>query len=228
MSEERRYQDEEIRAIFGAAAQAPETADRAIAAGGGLTLSELKEIGTQVGIAPERVTAAALALDRPPPVPARRSVLGLPLAVGRTVDLPRALDDREWAILLGELRQTFGARGRAETHGELREWTNGNLHAYVEPTETGYRLRLGTMKGTTFPLLTAGLAAMSSGLYGWLASGPAEAMAGPAVMVAFGGAAIGGALLRQAGWAREREQQMDYIVSRVQALLESGPPDRAD
>lgn len=227
MTDERRYRDEEVRAIFGAAAQAPGTADRAMSAEGGLTLSELREIGSQVGIPGERVTAAALALDRPPLVVARRNWLGMPVAVGRTVELPRALNDREWGILLGELRQTFAARGRAESHGELREWTNGNLHAYVEPTESGYRLRLGTMKGSAFPMLTAGAGAMVSGLYGAVLSAPAlETMAGPAAMLALGGAAIGGTLFRQSGWARRREEQMEHIIARVHALLEASPPDQ--
>ena len=227
MSEERRYQDEEIRAIFGAAAQERGTADRAIEAGGGLTLRELREIGAQAGIPAERVTAAALALDRPAPVVARRSWLGVPVSVGRVVELPRALNDREWGILLGELRQTFSAPGRAASHGELREWTNGNLHAYVEPTESGYRLRLGTMRGATFPTLAAGAGFMASGLYGAILSGPAlEAMAGQVVMLALGVAAIGGTLFRQSGWARTREEQMDYIVARVHALLEASPPDQ--
>jgi hypothetical protein len=51
MTEERRYQDEEIRAIFGAAAEPPEapeppgSAGAALPASTGLTLSELRSIG---------------------------------------------------------------------------------------------------------------------------------------------------------------------------------------
>jgi hypothetical protein len=28
------------------------------------------------------------------------------------------------------------------SHGGLREWSHGALHAFIEPTETGHRLRL--------------------------------------------------------------------------------------
>jgi hypothetical protein len=159
-------------------------------------------------------------------------VLGLPLAVGRTVDLPRALDDREWAILLGELRQTFGARGRAESHGELREWTNGNLHAYVEPTENGYRLRLGTTKGTALPMLTTGATATVYGAVMFAAmlltgQGP-DFFVTPSLVMGLGGAATGVAAARQASWARKREAQVEYIVARVQSLVGTPELDRAD
>ena len=48
MTEERRYQDDEVKAIFAAAAEAPEPMRRAVDAGRGLTLSDLREIGREV------------------------------------------------------------------------------------------------------------------------------------------------------------------------------------
>jgi hypothetical protein len=228
MSEERRYQDDEIQAIFGAAAEGPERSERAIPAGAGLTLPELREIGREVGIAPERITAAALALDERPAV-ARTRYLGMPIGVARTVDLPRAPTDREWAMLVAELRETFGARGSVESLGDLREWRNGNLHASVEPTETGYRLRLGTLKGSLFPTLALGGAAMGVGLMGSvypLLTGPfTEAILGPVMLMGLGTATVGAGVLRLSSWARRRERQLDYIASRARALTSGGAAD---
>ena len=76
----------------------------------------------------------------------------MPIAVGRTLPLPRPLTDREWGMLVTDLRETFGATGRVGEDGNARYWRNGNLHAFVEPAEGGYRLRLGTVKGNAIAL----------------------------------------------------------------------------
>ena len=223
MTEERRYKDEEIEAIFAAAAEAPEPMSRAIDAGAGLTLADLREIGREVGIAPERISAAAEALDRPPVVAGRRTYLGMPIAVGRTVLLPRAPTDREWALLVAELRATFGARGRAESEGELREWSNGNLRVSVEPTETAYRLRLRTVKGSAVPSVTLGFMSTAFGVVttalAQAADAPLGAMIGPAMLLAFGVATAGSGILRLPGWARDREEQMAHNITLAQRLI---------
>ncbi|HEU0015412.1 MAG TPA: hypothetical protein VFQ45_17110 [Longimicrobium sp.] len=223
MSGERRYSDEEVAEILEAAASG-----RALSSPGGLSLAELQAIGGEVGIAPEQIAHAAAALDvRRTAMPARRH-LGMPVTVGRIVELPRAPTDQEWEMLVAELRQTFGARGKDRSSGGLRAWTNGNLHAYVEPTPTGHRLRLGTTKGNAATLNGVGLFAILAGLVMLalqLATGDALAPTGAAdalialFVALLGAGALGANALRLPGWAHEREQQMEYIAARAQALL---------
>ena len=228
MADERRYQDEEVQAIFAAAAEVPaQSGDREVAPSPGLTLSDLRAIGAEVGIPAERIDAAARALERPGArVVPRRRFLGTPVSVGRVVDLPRAPTDREWGILLSELRQTFRARGRTETHGELREWTNGNLHAFLEPTDSGYRLRLGSTKGDALGLMALGTGMLGFGLVlgaSMLLLGQVhDGLIAPGVLTGMGGAAYGGGVARLSTWARKRERQMEHIAARAQALL-AGP-----
>jgi len=229
MTDEHRYQDEEIRAIFGAAAEAADPVDHALPAGDGLTLRQLQEIGREVGIPPERITAAALALDRRPAVAAPRTYLGMPVAVGKTVDLARAPTDHEWSVLVSELRETFRARGRVESYGDFREWMNGNLHASVEPTETGYRLRMGTFKGNAVSAAVVGtvgigFGVVTSAILLLTGHGP-EAILTPGMLTAAGGAVLGSGFLRLPAWARRRERQMEYIAARARALI--GPPSNA-
>src|SRR5690606_9659323 len=192
----------------------------------GMTLAELQAIGREVGIAPERIADAASALDRRRARVRPRKQLGLPIAVGRSVDLPRPLTDREWALLVSELRETFHARGNESSRGELRQWTNGNLHAFVEPTESGYRLRLGTLKGDATPvnLLGAGGILMGGILLAaqFVAGAPLEVVA-PLVVGAMGTGAFGFNALRLPRWAQEREQQMEYIAERARALVAAAP-----
>jgi hypothetical protein len=223
MTEERRYQDDEVKAIFAAAAEADASVERPIDASGGLTLPALREIGREVGIAPERIDAAARDLDQPPVIVGRRTYLGLPVAVGRTVLLPRGPTDREWALLVAELRATFGARGRAESEGELREWSNGNLRVSVEPTETAYRLRMRTVKGSAVPTVGLGLMSTTFGVVttalAQAAGAPLGAMIGPAMLLAFGVATAGSGILRLPSWARDREEQMAHIIALAQRLI---------
>ncbi|CAN5827239.1 hypothetical protein BH23GEM5_BH23GEM5_23600 [soil metagenome] len=142
---ERRYDDSEIRKILELATRPEAVGPHPETGADGLTLLDIQSIALEVGIAPEAVSRAATTLDVSA-TPARKS-WGMPIEVARTVPLRRALTDHEWDQLVAELRATFRARGRVMVQGGLREWANGNLHACVEPTDDGYRLRLGTIKG---------------------------------------------------------------------------------
>jgi hypothetical protein len=224
MSEERRYQDDEIEAIFDLATSERRTAPgRLPTTGRGLTLAELKEIGRDVGIAAEDVEAAALALDTPVSVSPRRTLAGLPVSVGREVDLPRAPTDHEWELLVTELRRTFAARGRLGSHGSMREWTNGNLHAFIEPTGAGHRLRLGTTKGTALIYSRLGALGLAVTLVVAVIQGMTGALdekaAGIVILTAMFGGFLTAGLLPLPRWAREREEQMDHIAGRALQLV---------
>src|SRR5688500_19578562 len=103
MSDERRYDEDEVKRIFEAASTAAE------APRGALTLRELQDIGHEVGIAPALISEAALAIDstrpfEPPP--------GVPVTVRHTVSLSRAPTEAEWRMLVSDLRETFDAPGK--------------------------------------------------------------------------------------------------------------------
>src|SRR4029453_12880977 len=97
MSDERRYTDDEVAAIFEAASRpaAPRDEPADPASPVGLTLARRQEIGREVGIAPEQIGEAAAALDRRrPPIP-RCTDLGMPVSAAHIVDIPRPLPDRD-------------------------------------------------------------------------------------------------------------------------------------
>src|SRR4051812_20906351 len=120
MPDERKYRDEEVAEIFEVAAAARRDAGpNALSPAGGMTLAELQAIGGEVGLAPERIAEAAAALDLRRDA-FRRNDFGMPVAVRRTVDLPRAPTDREWEMLVAELRETFNTRGREGSRGGIR------------------------------------------------------------------------------------------------------------
>ncbi len=200
MADERKYREEEVKEIFDLAASS----------------DELME--------PRRIAEAARALETRREVIPRRTYMGVPISVGRVIDLPRALTDHEWEVLVGELRETFGARGKVMSHAGVREWANGNLHAFLEPAETGHRLRLTTLKGGAMGLITVGVAGLVLGLILLtllLTTGvsPVRLELFTMLLVGIGGGALASNVLSLPRWAREREGQMEYIAGRVRALV---------
>jgi hypothetical protein len=236
LSDERTFDEDEVSEIFALAANTEEPGLPVRTERRGMTLAELQEVGREVGLSPERVAAAAARLETRVATPPRAMAFGTPTAVGRVVDLPRSPTDREWGVLVSELRQTFGARGRETSRGELREWTNGNLHAFVEPMAGGVRLRLGTRKTGSKEIFGFGMVWLVAGLFLLVTAGLDAVTFGttmatliPALMTLAGGGLVGWNALRLRGWASERERQLEHVAGRAVALLETpaSPEDEA-
>ena len=227
MAPERTYDDDEVREIFSVAARKELAEPRPAPTSQGLTLAELQEIGLAAGLDSAEVARAAAAVQaRALQVPERRS-LGMPIEVMRVVPLPRAPTVAEWEQLVGELRSTFRARGRVVSQGGLQEWANGNLHACVEPSESGYRLRLGTINGQARRLnafagvlFVGGAATLVTAV---IPGGVPQDGIVPAMMAASGIAAFGANILRLPRWADTRRRQMDFIAARIAAIMDAGP-----
>jgi hypothetical protein len=214
----RRYDDDEVAAIFQKAAEGPQTPPLQAAREEGMTLAELQDIGREVGISPEAVASAARSLDVRPQA-RERSFLGLPIGVERTIALDRRLSESEWERLVVELREVFNARGSVSSNGSFRQWTNGNLQALLEPTATGHRLRLSTVKGNARVSLAAGTMLIGVGTVMSVAAAAAgqigQVMPEVAMMAVLGIGMAASTVLRLPAWARERARQMEAITSRV-------------
>jgi hypothetical protein len=195
-----------------------------------MTLGELQEIGREVGIAPELVVQAAKAIERGGR-PTSRHFLGLPVGVGRTIDLDRKLSDEEWDRFVVDLRETFDARGTLRHEGSLRQWTNGNLQALLEPTATGHRIRLRTFKRDARSLMLIGLAMLGFASVTVIAAALRGGVLDAAMLSSQGFLAIMGAgmfgigALRLPGWARLRQRQMEEVAARVAVAASSQPTD---
>ncbi|HEX5004577.1 MAG TPA: hypothetical protein VFV65_04635 [Gemmatimonadales bacterium] len=215
---DRRYSEAEVAEIFRQAAEAQQSAQRRLPPGDGLTLSDLQGIGQDVGIPPDLIAQAATTLERGG-LPASRRFLGLPLGVGRTVELPRPLTEAEWEHLVVDLRDTFHARGTIRSDGGLREWTNGNLQALLEPTPTGARLRLRTLNGNARGLMLVGMGMIGIALGPFIAAvltvGAEAALPQLLPFLLGGGALFGLGALRLPRWATARRRQMEEVTARL-------------
>lgn len=222
MSEERRYRDHEIRQILDLAIGEEEGPAHALPAGDGLTLVELQEVGREVGVLPDRITQAVATFEgRGEPVP-RGTALGLPTSVGSIVSLPRRPSDREWERIVAELRTTFGGKGEMTSHGDLREWSHGKLHAFIEPTETGHRLRLADSNAAVAGVVLGGFVVAFALLILVVLLGkgdPGVRLAVPAFFFLLGGSLVVGSLISLSRWVPEQERRMRHISERAVALL---------
>lgn len=224
---ERRYSEDEVAAIFERATEAQKSALPGSRSGDGLTLAELQEVGREVGLPPELVTQAAQSLASRGQ-PQGRKILGLPIGVGRTVELDRPLTDAEWHQLIVDLRETFDARGKLSEQGPFKQWTNGNLQALLEPTPTGQRLRLKTFHGGAMSMITTGLGMVgvtSAVLIGMMFRATPFAAIPFTVLFATGLGLLGAGALRLPGWAGLRSRQMAEIAERLTLTLASPPSD---
>lgn len=216
---ERRFNESEVAAIFEQATKTlpPGAAD---ASGSeGMTLVELQEIGREVGIPAGSIALAAQSIGRSPA--ASRTLWGLPVGVERTIELSRPLSDAEWERFVVDLRETFSARGTMTGQGSLRQWTNGNLQALLEPTATGQRIRLRTVKGNATLSLTVGAGMMGLSSLLLVVATVQGALADLGMVTALSMLGVAGAVmagstaLRLPQWARTRRRQMEEIAART-------------
>lgn len=245
MSDERTYDDDEIRDIFDRATRlddedaGPATPASAATTGHGMNLAELQEIGLEAGIAPEAVARAAAQLDVVVPGAESPTVtqFGVPVSVGRIVDLPRRLTEVEWDTLVVHVRDLFHARGTVSREGSLRSWSNGNLQILMEPTREGYRLRMrslssdlrGRLMGGAFMGIGASLISAISMLAG--ATDFRSLIAGVGVMAGIGAVMFGSGVIGSRRWIGARSEQFRRIGAHAIELAstsESGtlPPGR--
>lgn len=226
----RRYSESEVEEIFERATEAQARGSRSRPTRDGLTLKELQEIGREVGVSPDLIESAARSLDAPESTqPTTKRLFGVPIGVGRTVSLPRRLTDEEWHRLVGDLRETFDARGKVREEGRFREWTNGNLQALLEPAESGERLRLRTVKGSARPGLGVGVGLFGGGVFFWLldvltGGEMGEGLDSMLPLIVVGAFFLVSNLVRLPRWAAARERQMEGVAARTLAAVEAKDP----
>jgi hypothetical protein len=123
------------------------------------------------------------------------------------------------------MRETFDARGKLKDEGAFKQWTNGNLEVLLEPTPTGQRLRLRTLKGNATGMIVVGAAHLGFAafvLVEMLATGTlGERFVGLVTVLAIGLGLLVPAVVRLPGWARLRQRQMEEIAERALLMTTS-------
>lgn len=229
---ERRFDEHEVAAIFERATARLVEGDRSgsspKAQTTGLTLQELKRIGSEVGIPPEMIEESASMIQvGARPVAISRKQFGLPAQVSGTFALPRDLTDREWEELVVVMREAFEAHGKISGEGSLRSWRNGNLEIRLEPTPDGQRLHMQTRKDDAVALGTVGgllgAIGIGFGILGMIVGKPDLAVVMPALMGSAGAALFGVGAITLPRWGRERVDQMNRVASKAMQMVGRAP-----
>jgi hypothetical protein len=217
---DRRFNDDEVAAIFELASKTEHARLPSSAEGDGLTLAALQEIGREAGISAESIALAAQSLDQRMQLSSQR-MLGLPIGVGRVVEFDSPLSDVDWEALVADLRNTFQARGVVRYDGPFRQWTNGNLQALLEPTRGGHRLRLQTVRGASRSMMGAGSLVIAGATATFITTAllgnvnNPGALSGIALMALMGAGMFVAGAMTVPGWARRRGAQFDQLLARL-------------
>jgi len=221
---ERRFSDEEVTEIL-RRATVPRPESRAeLVHEDGMTLGQLESIAREAGIEPERVAAAAREIEAPPAAP--RRAIGVPVSVSRSVELPRRISEAEWEHLVTRLRETFDAAGKLESHGSLRQWSNGNLRVMLEPGINGHRVRFTTDSAGMRMRLVGGsaiaLIGLGSAFLGAIfpASGMLEATPLLGLTGILGLVVATAATRATKLWRGERRLQFDALAAELERLTQ--------
>lgn len=210
---ERRYSDEEVAVILrravDPAAEAPEGAP-----GRGLTLAELKEIGSEAGIDAARIEAAAgsLAVQRARPVTG--SLLGMPTTVQLERRVQGTLTKERLPELLHLIRSEFARQGIVEEVLGGFEWrarsAMGGRYVSIRSEDGETRIRvLGNYRDGLLGL-GAGVGPIAAAATGALAAALGAATAFVVVPVALAGGAL--AALGPWNYAFKREERTLHRV----------------
>jgi hypothetical protein len=234
MTDERRYDDEQVSRLLARAASHAEHDENEAATEGepkaiaptGLTLAQVEEIATAVGISADAIRRAAAAESRGDLVPTtKRTAFGIPFGVSRKVELPRMMTDVEWDRVVVRLRETFGAEGRLTREGSIRSWRNGNLRVVVEPTANGSRVRMSTMRGDASWRTRAGLGALGvsvtlGALLPFATGASPRNWGAVGLMAVLGVTLLARNLLSLPRWARIRAEQMEALSAEVGEIVD--------
>ncbi|HLV24872.1 MAG TPA: hypothetical protein VKZ41_01065 [Gemmatimonadales bacterium] len=138
------------------------------------------------------------------------------------MQLPRNPSEHEWELLIAELRTTFGGKGEVTSQGGLREWSNGTLQVFIEPTGTGHRLRLTDSSIAVGGIFLGGFFLAFALMIFLVLLGkddPGFRFAAPAFISLLGGGLMVGSAMSLPRWAHEQEARMEHISRHAVELL---------
>lgn len=225
---ERRFSEEEMRAVFARAAERQRRADES-AGRAGLSLAELQEVASASGIDPAHV-AAAVAEMAAAPEP-RKTLLGAPVEVTRVRHLAAPVSDDAWARIVGELRRAFHDDGVAGQLGRIREWSvvgrgqsSGNVRTRlaIEPDGGGVRVMIRRSARDMALGFTIGgsVTALQAIVFALMAAfgGDPEVWIPASILIVLATVFLGGTQVGARVWARQQERKLEALMDRIELI----------
>lgn len=172
-----------------------------------------------VALAAARLEQTALVAPRLPAGVTRR-YFGLPIRVGTSAELTRALSGAEWDHLVADMRTTFDTLGEVRVEGVRREWRGAGAHAVLEPTLDGERFSLQMSKRTAPAWMWSAIVAFDAAVALFVPaltglSSNVNFVRGPVMLVAAGLGMFAYSAIKLPPWARSRQQQVEGVFNRL-------------
>jgi serine/threonine protein kinase len=236
----RKYSDTEVQAIVREASE-QEAADAGTEQG--LTIGTVEQIAAQVGITPERVRAAARAIERRPEPSPGSWIAGAPTSLRFERVIDGEVSDREYALMVDDIRTTLGEVGNVSTLGQTLAWSTSpsaqgvGRKVQVIVTPRGGRTRivveehLGQLAGGLFGGIMGGVGGGGGGAALGIGMGALQAPVAALVttgLIVLGSYGLARTIYRRT--ARQRERQLRELVERLatQVAQTIGGAARAD
>ena len=237
---DRKYDEHEIAHVIERAAELQEAAtERARRAERGLTLAELERVGTETGLDPAFIRAAAAEADAPGPRAAERSGQSSTHVYAERW-APGPLQPEAWEETVALLRRYAPGMagqdtgGRTERVGRSREWTGRTawgleVRASVSPRGNGQRVRVQQHVGYASEAVEA-LAMIGPffALFGFMITGAVTgSLVGGllgALVVYVLAAALG--FVGDRAWRRTRQRDLDRLAAEVEDALRAANEER--
>ena len=222
-SAERKYSEQEVEEILEKAVEGDPA--KALAGLDGMSLTELKAIGAEVGIEPERIESAARSLVRPPAFEAN-PLVGGPTAFDYEVRVPGEIPQGRLSEVVALIRRITGKPGTlSELHGTLEWHADGDMGSRwvtVSPNEGHTTIRASARLGqgallSLIPTAIAGATALIPVLNAPSADGnPLALVLIPGVLALY--------LATRGLWsrhARKEANRLHQVVEELSLLAES-------
>ena len=224
---DRKYDEHEIAHVIERAAELQEAAaERARRADRGLTLAELERVGTETGLDPAFIRAAAAEADAPGPRTERSGQSSTHVFAERWV--PGPLTPEAWEETVAALRgYATGGAGQTDRIGRAREWTGRSgagleVRAVLSPRGNGQRVRVQQHVGYASEAVEA-LAMIGPffALFGFVIAGAVtDSLAGGlagALVVYVLAAALG--FVGDRAWRRAKQRDLDRLAGEIEGAL---------
>lgn len=224
-----RFGTDAAQAIFRRAAEHQEMAQAAVRADAdGLTLAELQAIGTEAGIDPAYVAAAAAEFSTPEPTDDAPWWYAGPATIEAEGVMPGTITDGPvWAAIVRELRNAFDADGIATQLDNTLEWSfnraqgTESTRVTATPEQHGTRIRItqsmrelaqvGPMMGGGF-----GLVGLAIGATLALGGGQPDVVGPMVVFMALSVLFLGAGIPLFRAYARRQQHRLDAIMDRLE------------
>ncbi|NKB71237.1 MAG: hypothetical protein GKR89_29545 [Candidatus Latescibacteria bacterium] len=218
----RLYSDKEVGALLKRATELQEARCQSLSHS--LSLEEIEQVATEIGISREYLQAAAQELDRRPDGQRGLTLTGRPFLADVERVVAGQLTDEQWEEIVLELRRLTGSVGQVSQLGQAREWSDGGEILQTQVTIRSRRDRTNVQVLKNYEgwagiayLMTTFVAATLTGIS---LDGKGFPMWANLCMVG-GGALCGLASARagMVGWARLQRQKVAALANYLEVAV---------